>query len=179
MTDYSNAQYPTLNKDDAGFLTAWLKDAYGMEKALIPVLENHAKDAQEHPQLHAKIQQHVNATQHHADLVQQCLDRFGESPSSVKSALGSLFGGMQSVSTGAAEDELVKNGLQDFAAENFEIACYKALIAAAQQVGANDVVQVCETILRDEEDMAPFLEQNLPTVVHEAMSRKQNDQMSK
>jgi hypothetical protein len=44
-------------------------------------------------------------------MVQQCLDRFGESPSSVKSALGSLFGNMQSVGTGAADDELVKDGL--------------------------------------------------------------------
>jgi ferritin-like metal-binding protein YciE len=179
VTDYSDAQYPTLNKDHSGFLTAWLKDAYGMEKALIPVLENHAKDAKDHPQLQAKIQQHLNATQQHADMVQQCLDRFGESPSSVKSALGSLFGNVQSVGTGAAEDELVKNGLQDFAAENFEIASYKALIAAAQQVGANDVAQVCEHILKDEEDMAHFLEQNLPIVLHQAMSRKQDKQINK
>jgi ferritin-like metal-binding protein YciE len=179
VTDYSNAEYPTLNKDNAGFLTAWLKDAYGMEKALIPVLENHAKDAKDHPQLQARIQQHRDATQQHADMVQQCLERFGENPSSVKSAIGSLFGSVQSVGTGAAEDELVKNGLQDFAAENFEIASYKALIAAAQQIGANDVVRVCESILRDEEDMARFLEQNLPTVVQEAMSRKQSDQFNK
>lgn len=64
-------------------------------------------------------------------------------------------------------------------AENFEIASYKALIAAAQQVGANDVVQVCERILRDEEDMARFLEQNLPMVVHQAMSRQQDEQINK
>ncbi len=179
MTDFNEMQKPHLNRDETGFLTAWLKDAYGMEKALIPVLENHAKDAKDHPQLQARIQQHADATRHHAELVEQCLDRFGEKPSSVKSSLGSLFGSVQSVSTGAAKDEVVKDGLQDYAAENFEIASYKALIAAAQQVGANDVAQVCERILSDEENMAHFLEQHLPTVVHEAMSRKQDEQINK
>ena len=30
-------------------LIAWLNNAYSMEKALIPVLENHAKDAENYP----------------------------------------------------------------------------------------------------------------------------------
>jgi ferritin-like metal-binding protein YciE len=177
MNDYTSGQMNDLSSENTGFLTAWLKDAYGMEKALIPVLENHAKDAKDHPQLQARIQQHLDATRQHADLVEQCLNRFGENASSVKASLGSLFGSVQSVSTGAAEDELVKNGLQDFAAENFEIASYKALIAAAQQVGAQEVAQTCERILQDEQEMASFLEQNLPMVVHQAMTRKQDDQM--
>lgn len=29
-------------------LVAWLNDAYAMEKGLVPILENHAKDAENH-----------------------------------------------------------------------------------------------------------------------------------
>ena len=160
-------------KARAGFLTAWLKDAHGMENSLIPVLENHAEDAKDHPQMQAKLQQHVETTRRHAELVESCLERLGESPSGIKSGMGSIFGNVQSITTGAAEDEIVKNGLMDYASENFEIASYKALIAAAKQAGEQEIAQVCERILRDEEDMAHFLDQNLPMLVQDAMHRKQ------
>jgi ferritin-like metal-binding protein YciE len=72
---------------------------------------------------------------------------------------------MQSISTGAAADELVKNGLMDFAAENFEIACYKALLIAAEAYGDDHIAMVCQEILEDEMEMARWLDQNLPMVV--------------
>jgi ferritin-like metal-binding protein YciE len=155
-----------------GFLNAWLKDAYSMEMGLVPILENHAKDAKDYPQMQQVIQQHAERTKQHAEMVKQCLERLGDKPSSLKASIGGIMGSAQSVATGAAEDELVKNGLMDFASENFEIASYKALIAAAEQMGDTQTVQVCQQILRDEEQMARWLETQLPTTVREANSTK-------
>ncbi|PYQ56668.1 MAG: hypothetical protein DMF53_24785, partial [Acidobacteria bacterium] len=90
--------------------------------------------------------------------------------STVKTALGAVSGFFQGRSTGASPDELVKNALSDYAAEHFEIASYRALITAARLLGENQVVQVCEAILRDEQDMANWLEQNLPNVVQEYLN---------
>ena len=81
--------------------------------------------------------------------------------------MGAVSGFFQGRSTGASPDELVKNGLSDYAAEHFEIASYRALITAARLLGENQVVQVCESILRDEQEMANWLEQTLPTIVQE------------
>lgn len=144
---------------------AWLNDAYGMEQSITHVLENHAKDAQEHPQLQNGIQQHLEATKRHADLVKQQIERLGGSTSTVKSAMSNLMGMGQSVSTGMAKDELVKNALADYATEHMEIASYRALQAAGKELGDQELSRTCETIIADEMAMSQFLEQNLPMIV--------------
>ena len=40
-------------------LINWLNDAYSMETALIPILENHAKDAKNYPDIQAR-DQHIS-----------------------------------------------------------------------------------------------------------------------
>ena len=146
-------------------IIAWLNDAYSMEKALIPILENHADDAKGHPQLQQRIRQHVEETRRHASMIESCVKRYGEETSTVKNLAGRMFGTVQSVATEMADDELVKNALLDYATENFEIACYQALLVAARDIGDQETAEVCQQIIRDEEDMAAFLRQNLQTVV--------------
>lgn len=152
-------------------LLAWLNDAYGMENALIQTLQNHARDAKNYPQMQAKLDQHLAQTRRHADMVKSCIERLGGSTNSVKTTLGAMMGKVQGLSTGPAADEVVKDGLADFAAENFEIASYTALIAAAQQLGDRETVATCQQILREEQEMARWLEENLPTTTRETINR--------
>jgi ferritin-like metal-binding protein YciE len=159
--------YTNGNND---LMVAWLRDAYAMEKALVPVLENHAKDAERHPEVKARLEQHAQETRRHADLVEQCLRQLGQEPSTFKNTISKVLGTIQSVATGAFKDDEVKNALQDFAAENFEIACYRALIEGAQAMQRPEIVQTCQQILKEEEAMARFLEQSLPTTVHDALA---------
>jgi len=93
----------------------------------------------------------------------------GESPSTVKSGMANVMGMLQGMSTGMAQDELVKNGIADYATEYFEMASYKALITAAQELGDQESVRTFQEILRDEEEMANWLNQQLPTIVQETM----------
>ena len=144
-------------------LLSWLNDAYAMENALVPILQNHAKDAKDYPTVQMRMQEHVQETLRHADLVKGCIERLGESPSTTKSLLGSLLGMGQAPVTGVFGDELVKNVIIDFATEHFEIACYEALIAAAQECGEPECLRVCQQILKEERDMAEWLHQQLPT----------------
>jgi ferritin-like metal-binding protein YciE len=150
-------------------LIGWLNDAHAMEQSITKVLENHAKDAKDHPQIQARIQQHLEETRRHAELVKGCVERLGGSTSAVKSGMATVMGTVQGMSTGLARDELVKNALQDYSTEYFEMACYKALIAAAQDVGDQETVSVCQQIIRDEEAMANWLDKQLPTVVQETL----------
>jgi ferritin-like metal-binding protein YciE len=153
------------NRDPKETLISWLNDAYALERSLVEVLENHAKDASDHPQLAQRISQHLEETKMHAERVKDCVERLGGSTSTMKTAMGKVTGFFQGMSTGAAPDELVKNALSDYAAEHFEIASYRALIVAARELGETEVARICEGILRDEEDMARFLETNLPMVI--------------
>jgi ferritin-like metal-binding protein YciE len=145
-------------------LITWLNSAYSMEQSLIQVLENHAKDARDVPWIRERDEQHLAETRRHAERVKDCLEQLGSKPSTMKSAMGNLSGMVQGASSGMFKDEIVKNFLSDYAAENFEIACYTSLIAAAEEVGQPQVAAVCREILRDEEVMAQWLKDNIPEV---------------
>src|SRR5690606_39156683 len=86
-----------------------------------------------------------------------------------KSRIASITGMMGGMSTGMARDQLVKNAITDYATEHFEIACYTALITAARDYGDADTVLACESIRRDEQEMAQWLEQRLPIIVEETL----------
>jgi ferritin-like metal-binding protein YciE len=159
------------NQDPRETLIGWLNDAYAMEKGLVQVLENHANDVKDRPDMYRRIAQHLEETKMHAERVRDCVQQLGGDVSTMKTAMGAVSGFFQGRSTGASPDELVKNALADYASEHLEIASYRALIVAARALGEQHVVQVCEGILRDEEEMARWLEQNLPMVVQEYLGQ--------
>src|SRR5947199_10819816 len=148
---------------------AWLNDAHGMENALVQILEHQIKDAKDYPQVQAKLQQHLEQTRRHAELVKGCVENLGGKTSTMKTGMATLFGQMQAVSTGPAKDEMVKNALADYAAENFEIASYTALIRAAEDLNDQQTAAVCQQIRQEEEEMARWLQQNLPTLVQQTL----------
>jgi len=146
---------------------AWLNDAHALELNLTQVLEHRVEDTKDHPQMQARIQQHLEQTRRHAELVKGCIERLGGSTSAIKSGMGKIGGFFQGVSTGMAKDEIVKNALADYASEQFEIASYTSLIAAAQALGDREMAAICQQILRDEEEMAGWLQQQIPTITQE------------
>ena len=150
-------------------LLSWLNDAYAMELGLAPILENHARDAAGDPGAKARIDRHAAETRRHAELLRECIERLGGSVSVVRATVSSVIGGIESLATAPFKDELVKNALMDYASEHFEIACYRALIIAAREAEREDVVKVCERILAEEQDMARWIEHQIPTVVLGAM----------
>lgn len=148
---------------------AWLKDAYGLERSLEQVLEHRVKDLKDQPQMQARVQQHLEETRRHAELVKGCIERHGESISAIKSGIAKVTGVLQGLSTGVAKDEMVKNCLTDYSAEHFEIACYTSLIAAAEELGDTHTAQICRDILREEEAMAQWLAQQIPIATRQAL----------
>jgi ferritin-like metal-binding protein YciE len=159
------------SKNAQDMVLSWLNDAYGMEKAIVQILENQVKDAENYPQAQARLQQHLDATKQHAEAVKGCIERLGGSTSSIKSGLSSLFGQVQAMSTGAAEDEMIKNAISDFGVEHFEMASYMSLIAAAQEIGDTQTVTTCQSILQDEQEMAAWLQQNIGPMTIEVLGK--------
>jgi ferritin-like metal-binding protein YciE len=144
---------------------AWLNDAYSTELALMPVLKNHAKDAEEYPEILDRNLQHLEETRRQADRLAEMITNLGGKVSTAKSLFGTMLGQGQSISTEFFQDEITKNFLADYAAEHFEIASYKALIATAEQIGEHQCIPVLREILREEEAMARWLEEHLPLAV--------------
>ncbi|NYI99101.1 ferritin-like metal-binding protein YciE [Streptomonospora nanhaiensis] len=157
--------------DSREHLVVWLNDAYAMEKALEETLESHAKDAEGDPDVHARILRHIDETREQAQTMRECVESLGGSVSGAKSVVGNLFGTGQAVFNKPLKDTLVKNALADYAAEHFEIACYRALIEAAHSLGEDAIAARLTPILRQEEDMARFLEERLPMTVRAALAK--------
>lgn len=149
----------------------WLKDAHAMEVGGVTTLSDHAAAARDYPKVRAKLEAHAQATRRHAELIQGRLEGLGEGPSSLKEAVGAAFSKVAGVANLPASDTVVKNALGDFAAENFEIASYRSLIAAAEVVGDQETVRVCEQILQDEEEMAGWLKEEIPALTREFMGQ--------
>lgn len=125
-----------------------------------------------HPHMQSKLREHLQQTHHHADLIKGCIERHGEKVLAVKSGMGALSGIVQGIAPSMASDTLVKNALADYAAEHFEIASYRSLIDAARFLGDDETANICQQILRDEEDMARWIEQQIPVVTREFLGDK-------
>jgi ferritin-like metal-binding protein YciE len=153
----------------------WLNDAYAMEQSITQVLQRHVKDAKDQPEIQARLQQHLDATERHAELVKGCVERLGGDTSKLKSGMAQVMGAVQGMATSVAKDELVKNALQDYSTEHMEIASYQSLIAAARQLGDTETANVCDQILQDEEAMQTWLRGQIPTITIQVLQQQGSD----
>ncbi len=154
---------------------AWLKDAHAMEAGGVITLTNHAEAAGDYPELQAKLREHADTTRRHADLVEGCIERLGGHPSSLKEAVGAVASKIAGVANLPAQDTVIKNALGDLAAENFEIASYVSLIAAAEHTGDEQTASVCRQILADEREMAAFIEAQIPVATRQFLARTSSE----
>lgn len=156
-------------------LINWLNDAYAMEQALEETLERHVKDVEGDPEVHARIQRHIEETRGQAEVVKGCVESLGGKVSGSKSAFANMFGALQGMANKPAKDTMVKNALADYAVEHFEIACYKALIEASHSLGEEAIAGKLTLVLREEEAMARFLEEKLPRTVRSSLAAAERD----
>lgn len=152
--------------DENGIVLTWLNDAYSIENALIHILERHAKEAKDRPQLQTGLNDHLDQTRRHAELVAGRITALGGEPSAHKGLLDGVIAPMQKLLSGAEDEKgTLANSISDYAAENFEIATYRALMTAAEDTGDTDTAQVCRQILSQEQKMAQWLDEQLPPLV--------------
>lgn len=152
-------------------LDHWLRDAHAMEKQAEQMLSAQAKRIENYPELSARIEEHLEETRSQIARLEACMDRRGESNSSLKDAAGKFTAMMQGFGGMLASDEVVKGGMASYAFEHLEIASYNALIAAADAVGDTETRETCEEILREEEAMANWLAENLDDVTVKFLAR--------
>ncbi len=152
-------------------LVDWLRDAHGMEKKAEEILEKQADRLDGYPEMQTRIRRHVEETRRHADRVAECISRYDGDSSKTKDVMSKMMGNVAALTNAMADDEVVKNALGDFAFENFEIASYRSLVKAAEAVGDSQTAEVCREILREEENMARFIGENIPMITASFLER--------
>lgn len=145
-------------------LMDWLRDAHAMEQQAETMLTDTASRIKNYPEVKARIEKHIDETREQARLVKTCIDRRGGDTSALKDLAGKATATAQGLSGMFVSDEIVKAGMASYTFEHMEIASYRALIAAAEVVGDAQTKQTCERILAEEEAMASWLAEHLPSV---------------
>jgi ferritin-like metal-binding protein YciE len=160
----------TSSKRD--ILIVGLRNAYAVEGQALSTMRNTHDRLEHYPQLKAAVAQHISETERQQQLIQECLGRFGETPSALKEFATKLAGNMQAMVHAMAGDEVLKDLFALYAFEHFEQAAYRSLIAMAEDVGEPSVAQTCREILRQEEAAGQKLGQLIEPITRAYMSRE-------
>ncbi len=150
-------------------MIAWLRDAHAMETALEKTLQQQAKHADDDALIRAQIQEHIEVTRRQAQRIDECLKRYGSDSSTTKNLLAKVSGLFQGYSSVTASDTRVKDLLMGIAAEHFEIACYRSLEAAAEELNDVETASVVHQIRLEEQDYLLSLESRLADATVEAL----------
>lgn len=153
-----------MNDDQKKMFVAWLNDAHALEESLIPMLEKQISE-EEDGEMKARLEEHLEQTRRHAQLMRSCLVRYGEEPSGGKDFLGVVASAIAGMGMSMMHDKDVKNVHSSYGAEQTEIATYTVIRAAAAEGGDTETMTICDEILQDESQMAQFLLEQIPAVV--------------
>jgi ferritin-like metal-binding protein YciE len=149
-------------------LMEWLRDAHAAEEQAKTMLNGMAnRIVKDYPKLNSRLQQHLRETERHAELIRICIERREGSISSLKDTGAKILGLGQALSGMFAEDAVMKGCIATYAFEAMEIASYNILISASREIGDDETARVCKEILKEEEAMASWLQQNIPIITRQ------------
>lgn len=118
------------------------------------MLESMASRIENYPDIKARIEQHISETKHQITMLEEVLDRNGISRSVLKDSMSKMAAMGQSIGGMFPSDEIVKGSISGYVFEQFEIACYTSLLAAAKKAGDTASIPTIEAILKEEMQMA-------------------------
>jgi len=160
---------------------AWLRAAHAMEEQAITMLTDQSRRIESYPDLKARIIEHLHETEGHAQALKDLLDHFSGSGSTLalRDVAAKLAAKAQGVGGMLTSDEVVKGAMTNYAFEHLEIASYRVLIAAADELEEMEAKTVFEKILGEEIAMADWLEANLDPITRVFLMRDERDLMAK
>ena len=160
-------------------LMQWLRDAHAMEKQSEKILSALAGRIESYPQLKSKIESHFRETQEQAKRIESCIERRGGDTSLLKDAGAQLLAMAQGFTGIFAGDEVMKGSLASYTFEHMEIASYRILIAAAEEVGDDETSRICRKTLGEEEAMAAWLAENMDPLTREYLGRHEKGERTR
>ena len=161
----SAAVFITERRMHRSTLIAWLDDAYAMETQLLPALCDRAVATYAVAEARSRIDEHIDETKGHVERLRQALSSLGRSPSKAGQMVAPLSRISTSVAPSNSSGGAVHDAVVSYAAEQFEVASYTALIAAAEHVGEAQIARLCRLNRSEDEDMAEWLEARIAILI--------------
>lgn len=153
-----------------------VRNAHSVEKQAIQLIERQLERIENYPDVSTKLREHLAETRQQHERLDRILESLDTSRSVLKDMAMEFSANMGALMHGAADDEILKNTFANNAFENFEIAAYKSLICIAEQGGFSQHVPALQQSLREEEEMARWIDANIETVTRMFIERTKSDQ---
>src|SRR3954452_1582565 len=150
-----------------------LRNAHAMETQARELMERQSERLTDYPDVKARVQTHLGETEGQMKRLEQCLSSFGESTSTIKDTAQSLMGNMMAMGHSVAGDEILKNIFANKAFEHYEIGAYKSLLPLCGPAGADSARTPLEQSLKEEEEMAAWVDQNVQKVTMAYLDKEQ------
>jgi ferritin-like metal-binding protein YciE len=155
-----------------------LRNAHALEKQAIEIMERQVGRLTHYPELSRRLRSHIRETKDQLRRLDQILAAHEESSSAIKDIALQTLGNMAAISNAMAGDEILKNTFADFAFEHYEIAAYKSLIALAEIQRDQKALPLLKSSLREEEQMAAWLDENIRAVTAQYVEREQKGEQA-
>ncbi|WP_127752497.1 MULTISPECIES: ferritin-like domain-containing protein [unclassified Devosia] len=152
-----------MNEVSSIFLSG-LRNAHAMENQALSIMKPQVSRIENYPEVARRLEQHIAETEVQLSRLDQLLEGMGGDNSTLKDMALSFTGAMAALGHTVAPDEIVKNSFANYAFEHFEIAAYKSLLALANHIGDTRAVELLTQNLREEQDMAAWLDQHIEPV---------------
>lgn len=138
-------------------LVKQLDEAYAMEQTVLKMLDSMIRTTSD-PSVVSDIETHREETEQHAEKVKRCLESYGEKPSKMKEALGSLTALMKAPADMVRGEQDMRNARDGYATEYLEIATYRLIEHLAKAADDKQALQVARENIADEARMAAHIE---------------------
>jgi ferritin-like metal-binding protein YciE len=142
-----------------------------MENQAHEILERQVERMSDYPELQSKLRDHLGETKQQLKRLEDCLQRFDESPSTVKDTVLAFGSNIAAMGHAMAGDEVLKNTFANSGLEHYEIAAYSSLIALADATGAD--AAPLQQSLREEESMADWVDQHVKSITREYVQHQE------
>ncbi|MFD1746757.1 ferritin-like domain-containing protein [Rhizobium helianthi] len=157
----------------------WLSDAHALELQSIALLKSQIARIENYPDLREKMIEHLANSEGHEKALRGLMERFPGAQSLIKDVAGRLSATAQGLTGAFSADEIVRTCMNAYVFAHEEVARYKVLLAAADELGDSTAVAVCERILSEEKAMADWLELYLDGVTRLYLMRDERDLLAK
>jgi ferritin-like metal-binding protein YciE len=149
-----------------------LRNAHAMETQARELMERQSERLTDYPDVKARVQAHLRETQGQLERLEQCLSSLGETSSSIKDTAQPFMGNLMAMGHNGRRrnsQEYFRNN----AFEHFEIAAYKSLLTLCGPAGASNARGLLEQSLKEEEEMASWVDQNIGKVTMDYLNKEE------
>jgi ferritin-like metal-binding protein YciE len=150
-----------------------LRNAHAMEVQARELMERQSERLGDYPEVQAKVKAHLSETVQQLARIEKCLEACGETSSTLKDITQSAMANTMAMAHAMAGDEILKNTFANNAFEHFEIAAYKSLISLCEPAGQQSARALLETNLKEEEQMAAWIDANVGGVTMAYLANEQ------